>query len=266
MIRISRTSVRIAVLLMGAAIVLAPTAVAETWQQNISMLVQTDGKPDGLASVYDSPDYQQLLLHFDGKPSAFVLNLGDGTVYGCPGDSIRTDQEGNALLGLFKMDFVSDLERKDAVLSFTTGGHSIAVQPIPPLIGPAPLQRILEIKPAYAHAAQTYKADPTKIAAIKSVSTDTEIRVYFGTWCLLCKRVVPYVMRSIELAANPRIKVTYVGVDEDVKEPAADIAKDHITKTPTIIVLQGGIEVGRIEEKVETTVEGDLAQVLSTKR
>lgn len=266
MIRISRTSVRIAILLMGLIIVLATAATAEVWQQNISMLVQTDGKPDGLASVYDSPDYQQILLHFDGKPSALVLNLGEGTVYGCPRDSVRTDREGNALLGIFKMDFVSDLEKKDAVISFAWDGHNIVVQPIPPLVGATTLARVLELKPAYAHAADAYKPDATKIAALKAVSADTEIRVYFGTWCLLCKRVVPMLMRSVELAANPKIKVSYVGVDEDVKQPATDIAKDHVTKTPTIIVLQGGVEMGRIEEKPETTVEGDLAAILSAKR
>ena len=145
-------------------------------------------------------------------------------------------------------------------------GHQFLLQPLPPLVGPASLLKVLELKPAYAHAALAYKPDPTKIAALKAVSADTEIRVYFGTWCLLCKKLIPGLIRSTELAANPKIKVTYTGVDEDLKQPEVDLKRDHITKTPTILVLQNGVELGRVEEKPATTIEGDLAAILATKR
>ncbi len=264
--RISKKIIRLAIPLTAMVVCLAATAAAEVWQQNISMLVQTDGKPDGSASVFDSADFQQLLLQMEGRPISFVLSLGDGAVYSLPADSVRTDRDGNAVFGIFKTDYVSELEKKDAVLAFTWDKHAIQVQPLPPLVGAASLQKILDMKPAYAHAAQVYKPDATKIAALKAVSVDTEIRVYFGTWCLLCKQVVPSLIRSVEVAGNPKIKVTYTGVDEDLLQPETEIARDHITKTPTILVLRNGVEMGRIEEKPATTVEGDIAAILATTR
>lgn len=266
--RILQIIVRSVMPLAAAALCVCLAAEArarDVWQQNISMLVTTDGKPDGSAELFDSADYQQMLLLLDGRPKSFVLSLADGGVYGFPRDSVLTNPEGNAVLGIFKMEYVSDLEKKDANLSFAWDGHAIELAPLPQLIGPTTLPRLLELKPSYAHASEVYKPDPAKIVMLKSVTTDTEIRVYFGTWCLLCKKLVPSVIRTVGATENPKIRVTYVGVDEDLTAPAGDIKKDHITKTPTIVVLQNGIEKGRIEEKAETSVEGDLAAILAVK-
>jgi thiol-disulfide isomerase/thioredoxin len=259
---------RLAVPFVAATLCLCITGAAraaDVWQQNIAMLVTTDGKPEGAAEVYDSPDFQQILLLMEGRPQAYVLNIADGAVYGCPRDSVRTDAEGNASLGIFKMDFVSDLAKKDATMSFTVMDQSIALAPLPPLIGSTTLGNLVSLKPAYARAAQAYRPDPAKIAILKSVSEDTEIRIYFGTWCLLCKKLVPPVIRTIGAAANPNIHASYIGVDEDLKSPAAEIEQYHVTKTPTVIVLRNGVELGRIEEKAGTTIEGDLVSILASK-
>jgi thiol-disulfide isomerase/thioredoxin len=142
----------------------------------------------------------------------------------------------------------------------------IALAPLPPVVGKVALDRILEVKPGYRVDASAYKPDPAKVAALKSVSTPTEIRVFFGTWCLSCKRLLPGMIKSLEAAANPKIEVAYYGVSEDLAEPAKELAASSVSKTPTILVLQNGREVGRIEEKAETTIEGDLAAILGPKR
>jgi len=237
----------------------APKSAA--WQENITMLISVDGKPDGRAHMYDSEDFQRMLLVFDDLKLAVVLDLPETMVYSLPPDSVHTSQDGTASVDETLETYLTGLERKDALISFDISEHAVTLQPLPPLVGPTTLARILELKPAYALAAQTYKPDPAKVAVLKAVAPDTEVRVYFGTWCFMCKKLVPPLIRTIGMAGNPKIQIHYIGVDEDLKEPAADLKRNRITKTPTIIVLRGGREIGRVEEKPETTIEGDLAKI-----
>ncbi len=251
----------IAVLLGGAMLPIA--ALAETWQENIGLLVRVDGKPDGSAQLFDSEDYQRMLLVLGEPPSALVLDLADGTVGAVPRDSVRIDENGTADLGSIGIEYLADCERKDVAIHFALEQKSVEIVPLPPLIGETTLQRLLEIKPSYAVAAKAYKPDGAAVAALKGVTASTEIRVYFGTWCQLCKKVVPNLIRAIELAANPKIQVRFFSVDENLSQPEAEIRASAIAKTPTILVRQGSGEIGRIEEKAEKSVEGDLAKILT---
>jgi thioredoxin 1 len=263
-----RTPARIVpFILLFAGLLPAPAPAKQpSWQENISVLVQVAGKPDGSAHVYDSDDYQEMLLVLEDRPVAYLLDLAATSVSGVPRDSVHVDGEGIAWIGNAPRDLLTTLDQKEGTLSFTQDEIPIAIQPLPPLIGPAKLERILELKPSYVVAAQKYKPDPAKLAAIKAVASDTEIRVFFGTWCLMCKRMVPGLIRTLELAANPKIHVDYVGVDEDMREPENEIRASSVSKTPSVLVIQGGREIGRIEEKCTTTIEGDLAAILAPKR
>lgn len=246
-----------------ALAVLAPAALAESWQENIGLLVRVDGRPDGSAHLFDSEDYQRMLLVIGDRPSALILELADGTVGSVPRDSVRIDPEGFAHLGLIGSEYLADCSRKDGLITFAIEETKIEIAPIPPLIGETTLERLIELKPAYALAAKAHKAEAGAIGVIKAVTEPTEVRVYFGTWCHLCKKIVPDLMRAVDLAANPKIQVRYVGVDENLTQPAAEIRADRITKTPTIVVRRGGLEIGRIEERAKKSVEADLAGILT---
>ncbi len=237
-------------------------ARAASWLENVSFRVQVGGKPTGTAHVYDSGDYQRMLLVLEERPHAYILDLAAATVYRVPRDSVRISDEGSAEIGKAATEYAAALDKKDGTLLFAVDDASIAIEPLPPLIGPATLEKILQLKPSYQSAAQKYKPDPAKVAILKGAPEPTEVRVFFGTWCLLCKRLLPGMIRTFELAANPKISVSYVGVDEDLRQPEAEIQKYSVTRTPTIIVLRSGREIGRIEEKASTTVEADLAAIL----
>jgi thioredoxin 1 len=253
-------------LLLAGLLAVAGPAGATPWSENISVLVQVAGKPNGSAHVYDSSDYQRMLLVLDESPTALLLDLGATTVSGIPRDSVRVSADGTAEIGNAQPDLLTTLETKEGTLSFIADDRAIEIKPLPPLIGSAKLERILELKPSYTVAAQKYKPDPAMISALKNVGTDTEIRVFFGTWCLMCKRMLPGLIKTLDLTANPKLHVIYFGVDEDMKQPEAEISANSVTKTPSVIVLQSGREIGRIEEKCSTTIEGDLAAILAPKR
>jgi thiol-disulfide isomerase/thioredoxin len=248
---------------LAALLFLAPAvAPAASWNENIGLLVQVDGKPSGVAHVYDSEDYQRMLLCLEGQPEVAILDLTTATVSSAPGDSLRVGADGTAEFEDAGGVYLSPLEQNEGTISFAWNTSKLVLTPLPPLVGAAELSRILDLKPAYAHDAAAYKPEAAKLAALKAVTADTEMHVYFGTWCHLCKHLLPGFMRTVELAANPKLRVAYFGVAEDMSQPAAELQRDSISKTPTIVVLQGGREIGRIEEKVPTTVEAELAGIL----
>lgn len=249
------------VVLLGAAL---PADAAVRWLENPHMGVQLDGKPSGAARVFDSEDYQRMLLLLAGSPHAFVIDLGSSTVYQTSPDGMKEDAEGALVSEEPPVEYFAALENADGTLSFPDGDSNITLSPLPPLVGKATLERILEVKPAYRYDAGMYKPDPAKIAALKAVAVPTEIHVYFGTWCLSCKKLLPGLIKSIETAANPKISVVYYGVSEDLAEPAKEMAAQSVSKTPTVIVTQNGREIGRIEETAAATVEGDLAAILGS--
>lgn len=239
-----------------------PAPQAATWNENIGLLVKVDGKPSGIAHIYDSEDYQQMLLCIEGQPKVAILDLTTATVSSAPGDSLRVGTDGTAEFEEAGSEYLAPLEQNEGTLSFAWDASKLVLTPLPPLVGAADLAHILELKPAYAHAAAAYEPEPGNLAVVKAVATDTQMRVYFGTWCHLCKELIPGLIRTIELAANPKLHVAYFGVSEDMRQPEAELTRDAISRTPTIVVLQGGREVGRIEEKVPTTVEASLAGIL----
>lgn len=248
--------------LLLALALLPADAPCAAWQENIGLLVRIDGQPEGNARLFDSEDYQQMLLVLADRPAAMVLELADGTVGSIPRDSVRIGSDGQAHLGPVGSEYLGDCTRDNGVIAFSADGMNVEIAPLPPLIGEVSLVRLLELKPSYAVASKAYKPEPIAMRTIKGLSEPTEFSVYFGTWCHLCKKMVPDFIRIVEQAANPKIQVRYIGVDENLTQPEGEIRDHHLTKTPTIVVRQGGREIGRIEEKALKSVEADLVEIL----
>ncbi|WP_434930622.1 thioredoxin family protein [Shewanella sp. HL-SH5] len=116
--------------------------------------------------------------------------------------------------------------------------------------------------PGYAAEYQDYGVDEAQIAALKQVSEPTDIVVIIGTWCPDCHRETPRFMRLIEAAANPNLKVTYIGVDRSKLDPEGLAAKYDFTRIPTFIIEQKSHEIGRIVERPEVSLEADLVNIL----
>ncbi len=224
--------------------------------------MRVDDAPCGVAHVYDSDDYQRMLLAVDTLASAAVIDLATASVYTTPHEGIEFDENGTASSDESAEEYCCPFEQNGATLEFVWGSETIAIEPLPPLIGATDLDQVLAVKPSYAVAAVAYEPDSTIVAHLREITTPTEIRVYFGTWCHLCKKLVPPLIGTLEKTGNPALRAAYVGVNEDVTDPADEIEKNFITTTPTVVVLQGTRELGRIEEEVSESIEADLLALL----
>lgn len=107
-----------------------------------------------------------------------------------------------------------------------------------------------------------YQADQATIAQLQTITVPTEITVIIGTWCPDCHRETPRFIRIMEQVNNPNITVQFIGVDRAKEDPQGLAKHYEFSRIPTIIVEQDSVEVGRIIERPEVTLEKDLAAIL----
>jgi thiol-disulfide isomerase/thioredoxin len=233
------------------------------WPEAPGYEVSILGDPGMQARVFQSADYRRLLVHPDRGSEAWVLDLVGGTVAGVPRAAVKVTPPGAVLDASAAASARGSFARAGAEISFKAGSLTIQLAPQKPLVGEVSLATLLARKKDYVAAAAAYRPDPVAVAILKNRTAPVDIVVFFGTWCSNCKRWLPTFIRTMELAANPRIRVRYVAVDEDSNQPRSELNKYKIDKTPTFILLVKGREVGRIVERPRLAIEKDLVDLLA---
>jgi len=94
---------------------------------------------------------------------------------------------------------------------------------------------------------------------------DYEIVTIFGDWCSDSKLQVGRFDKVLSEASFPKSKYKHIAVDREKKAREVDITKYRISRVPTFIIFLNGIEIGRITESPETTLEKDLYTILKQK-
>jgi hypothetical protein len=73
-------------------------------------------------------------------------------------------------------------------------------------------------------------------------------------------------LKALKSAANNRIELALIGIDNQFREPVAKVQPLAITNVPTVIVERAGREIGRVvETPAASTIEEDLAAILAGK-
>ena len=97
-----------------------------------------------------------------------------------------------------------------------------------------------------------------------SLFRDVEIFVLFGTWCHDSKREVPRFLKLLSDSKVSENQINLIGLNF-MKNYSQDRGKKFkIKKTPTFIILRNQVEIGRIVERPEISLEADLLKILET--
>jgi thiol-disulfide isomerase/thioredoxin len=250
--------------LVAAWGILIPPVLGQgmTFYENLHFQIFMGDSLDARARLYDGEDYQRMLL-LPGSGPPMLLELGAGMVYELPPDAVDLSVENPVLLSAEAGILAAEFANEEGEITFTgPSGIPCRVGPMPPLVGEASWEELLALKPAYGLDAEEYEPKAESLNALKSIDRPLEFVVFFGTWCQLCKQIVPSFTKTIEEAGNQGFAVTYVALDEAMEAPAEWIDRFKIGKTPTIIVSENGREIGRIEEDVPSTVEEELVEIV----
>ena len=141
-----------------------------------------------------------------------------------------------------------------ALLPATPAGASEEV-----LLGRTRATAILAISEAWQNGHDSYEPNAEDIRVLGAARPAATLDVYFGSWCGDSRREVPRLLKILELAAPPDLRVRFYGVDRAKKEPARLVTRARIERVPTIILSVGRREIGRIVETPQSALEHDLA-------
>jgi len=110
--------------------------------------------------------------------------------------------------------------------------------------------------------ASNYVSDNAVIQALKPLLKNKQITIVWGEWCSDSLQHVPRFYKLLKDVGYPEQEITLVEVNRDKK--AATVAIDHlnIERVPTFIIFEADIELGRIVEHPEETLEKDLLELL----
>jgi hypothetical protein len=209
--------------------------------------------------VLVSPAFKRVLMFSAGSllavDAAQLVHRDDGTV------ELR---EGAAPGIVGNLEFPAG----GAVL-FTAEGRKVRLEPQPPLLG---LRRAAEVSahnPEYVARARSYRPDTQAIAALLAERRPVTVRVYYGSWCSHCRKLVPNGLRVEEALAASSIHFEYFGVRTVGEVPRGEAA--GAPEIPTAVVAVGGREVGRIAgdaawQALEVSLRNVLAARAAAKR
>jgi hypothetical protein len=111
--------------------------------------------------------------------------------------------------------------------------------------------------------AQDYAPDAAAVKAIGERGRDVSVLAIVATWCPDSKREVPRFFKIYDQAGIGLGTVTLVAVDRTKKDAEGLTEKHQVTRVPTFVFLRGGQEIGRVTERAVTTLEGDIAAIVT---
>lgn len=125
-------------------------------------------------------------------------------------------------------------------------------------IGVVSSEDLLSQYAAFSAEYQTYQASEQELKGMETIQ-GLSLLVLFGTWCPDSEREVS---RLLKLLAQSQVKIkelTLVGVNRSKQDPEGLHRDFDLLYTPTIILLDGNKELGRIVESPVVSIGEDLA-------
>jgi hypothetical protein len=220
--------------------------------------VWCDGRRERSAQVLVRGEAPERAVLLPAAREALLVDLGRGLVSAVAAaafdhapdrESAHSDAGAGArVVGSFRRF------RGAVLLLVLDSGSQILVVPPEGVAGELTTADLWAEVPLWRAVYDAHRPDPAATAAL-AAAAPCELVVTMATWCHLSKEHVPRLLRALDAAANPSIRLRLVSVDHGFEEPPV-IHQLGITNVPTCIVRRGGAELGRV---VETPADGSLA-------
>ncbi len=109
-----------------------------------------------------------------------------------------------------------------------------------------------------------YEPDQTVLKDLAPLLKRYTLLVFMGSWCGDSKELLPQLYSVLDKCRYPLADIKIYGLDR-AKTSGTGLEKSYgITNVPTIIVLDGKKEKGRITESVDNSMEADLLAIVKT--
>jgi thioredoxin 1 len=102
-------------------------------------------------------------------------------------------------------------------------------------------------------------------AGIDGLPRDLKVTILFGTWCHDSEREVPRMLKLLAASGMREENISLIALDIRKEEPEGRTKALDVRFTPTFIFSRAGMELGRIVERPESSLRGDVAALIKSK-
>jgi len=152
-----------------------------------------------------------------------------------------------------------------ALLAFLSIGCSSTEQPSQssePFTGMISASKLINDYSQFRTTYEQYQPSLAEISAVRFLSGKSLV-VLFGTWCHDSVREVPRLLKLLDVSGVKLKSLSLHGVNYNKQEPNNLHRQYDLRYSPTIILLQGDAELGRIVEKPMASLGEDLAEFVT---
>jgi hypothetical protein len=248
----------------------ASAALAEgpTWRDS-TRDVYVDGHLDRSARVLSAYSGKSTAVLLPGARKALLLDRETSTFSVLPRKAfaVASDGAGAELAADAVLKPGGAFQKVDSSASILSWkGKTVLVSRHQGLMGEVTEDALFAAVPVWRQLMDAYQPVPAAVSALAGEKRPVTMTVVFGTWCGDSKEFVPRILKTAHAAANPRITLKLVALDNDFLHPQDVIARWRVINVPTVILESGGVEVGRITETpAAKTMEEDVAAILAGK-
>ena len=104
----------------------------------------------------------------------------------------------------------------------------------------------------YVTSTKGYVPNQIAVAALNQYKDSVELLVFMGTWCEDSHVIIPRLFTIVDASGLDKKKVTLIGTDRNKKTLGHLAEALNVINVPTILVMKGGKEMGRIIEYGKT--------------
>jgi hypothetical protein len=129
---------------------------------------------------------------------------------------------------------------------------------IEPAEGEVSTQRLFTEYPSFKQIFEAYQPSQQEISAVQNL-TGKSLIVLFGTWCHDSEREIPRLLKLLEVSQVKLKALSLRALNYSKQDPSGLHHTYNLESTPTIILLDGEQELGRIVEAPRVSLGQDLA-------
>lgn len=239
-------------------------AVLRDFEPAGAIAMELGGETLDRAEVFFSERAVAYLVIAPELESALLISPRSGAVEGIDPAMLEVRSDGTVdvlasavltPLGTFEIDAATQAVR------FQLGGAPAELEPKPSLTGMHTAESLRDHDPAYAFEAARYEPAPAPLAGLRRVEREVHVLVYFGSWCPICSRLVPRILRVAQELEGSTIRFEYYGLPQPLTDDP--IAKrEGVHGVPTAVVVVDGKETARLTAGALGAPEQALADVL----
>ena len=222
-----------------------------------------DGKPVAKAKLYFSQRAAAYLVT-KAFETPVLLRQRAGSVESV--HIMKLSRRDNGNIDLLQGAVYANLGRfstEGEKIVFTVDGQQATMVARPPLTGWHKMDELLEYTPEYGVKAGTYTPLAGSVASLARQGKKVEVKVFFGSWCHVCKQFLPYGIKVNQSLSDSQVSFSYYGLPKPPKAwTDPEVKKAKVSGVPTAIVFVDGKEAGRITNAGWRKPEQTLAQIV----